>query len=638
MTQYRWHFRLKDPQGKDKDPIQGEFFHDADDAPGSSLIREGIQNSLDARTSRDPVLIRILVSGWQNAATRADVEPFFDGLWDHVRARGNGLKSGVIPDDWETCPFIVFEDFDTSGLTGDPEAWALPSDVRNNFYCFFRGEARSSKTGHEIGRWGVGKNVFLKASQMNAVFGLTVQRDTGNQLLMGMNVLKSHFVGDDPFVGDGMYGESVGERKPIMPICDDKVIHRFRKAFDLQRKAGEPGLSLVVPWCDPLLVPESLVKAVITGYFWPIVWGDLHVMVEAGAVKTWLDTGSIRQELERIGGDICSATLPVVTLATWAHELRQDDFVAACRVSPDQIGLSFGESEIQRLRQMFDAGEPIGIRIPFGIREAGNREDTETFLDVFLQNEMNDFPGTPVYVRGGIIIPDVRKRGAGILRGVRSIVVAEHEAIANFLGDAENPAHTDWVTGGNFKGKYVNGSQLLEFIRHVPLDIVKAIKGEGERSSGLSLAEFFSIKASDVAAGVTARASRSSFLPGFEPESPDGMPDPAPRPFLIDWLSGGFRVRMNPAFEEKFEGSLAIRCAYHVRFGSPFKRYDVADFDLAESGPMSVSFDDGTILERKGSVIRVQVTGPKFRLEVTGFDKRRDVRVEVRPEASEDGD
>ena len=567
MNPYRWHFRLKDPQAKDKDPIQGEFFHDAEDAPGSSLIREGIQNSLDARTSLDPVLIRILVSGHENAAKRADVGPFFEGLWDHVRAKGNGIRAGVIPEDWETCPFIVFEDFDTSGLTGDPSAWALPPDVRNNFYCFFRGEARSSKTGHEIGRWGVGKNVFLKASQMNAVFGLTVQGDTGDQLLMGMNVLKSHFVGDEPYVGDGMYGEHVGEKKPIMPIRDEGVIQRFRAAFDIQRDPSQPGLSLVVPWCDPLLVPESLVKAVITGYFWPIVWGHLNVMVEAGAVKTWLDTNSIKDELERIGGEICSATLPVVSLATWAHELAQEQFVNAGRVSPDQVGLSFDELEIQRLRTMFEAGEPIGIRIPFGIRETGSREERETFLDVFLKNEMNDYPGIPVYVRGGIIIPDVRKRGASSLRGVRSIVVAEDEAIANFLGDAENPAHTDWVNGGNFKGKYENGSQLLEFVRHVPLEIIKAIKGGTERSGELSLAEFFAIKASELASGPTAKTSRTSFLPGFEPESPDGLPEPSPRPVVIDRLSGGFCVRKNPACDEAFDGVLIVRCAYHVGHG-----------------------------------------------------------------------
>lgn len=638
MNQYRWHFRLKDPQGKDKDPIQGEFFHDADDAPGNSLIREGIQNSLDARISCEPVDIRILVSGWENAAKRADVEPFFEGLWDHVRAKGNGLKSGVIQGDWETCPFIVFEDFYTSGLTGDPAAWALPSDVRNNFYCFFRGEARSSKTGHEIGRWGVGKNVFLKASRMNAVFGLTVQHDTRKQLLMGMNVLKSHFVDDEPYVGDGMYGEHVGERKPIMPICDEGVIQRFTNAFGILRRPDEPGLSLVVPWCDPLLVPESLVKAVIADYFWPIVWGHLRVWVKAGDVETWLESGTIRNELERIGGDICDTTLPVVTLATWAHELPQEEFVNAERVSPDHVGLSFGEAEIQRLRNKFDAGDSIAIRIPMVIRETGSRKGTETFLDVFLKNEMNDYAGIPVYVRGGIIIPDVRKRGAGILRGVRSIVVAEDEAIANFLGDAENPAHTDWITGGNFKDKYDKGNDLLNFVRHVPLDIVKAIKGEGERTGDLSLADFFSIRASDILSGATAKTSRSSFLPGFEPESPDGMPEPTPRPFLIERLSGGFRVRKNPAYNETLEGVLTVRCAYYVRFGSPFKRYDVADFDLSESGPMVVSAVDGDLLDRKDNAVRVKVTGPKLRLEVSGFDTKRDVRVEVRPEAPEDGD
>jgi len=164
-------------------------------------------------------------------------------------------------------------------------------------------------------------------------------------------------------------------------------------------------------------------------------------------------------------------------------------------------------------------------------------------------------------------VPIRRKRGASSLRGVRSIVVAEDEAIANFLGDAENPAHTDWVNGGNFKGKYENGSQLLEFVRHVPLEIIKAIKGGTERSGELSLAEFFAIKASELASGPTAKTSRTSFLPGFEPESPDGLPEPSPRPVVIDRLSGGFCVRKNPACDEAFDGVLIVRCAYHVGHG-----------------------------------------------------------------------
>ena len=46
----KWHFRQHAPGEKTRDPIQGEFFAtEAIRNPAEALIREGIQNSLDAQ-------------------------------------------------------------------------------------------------------------------------------------------------------------------------------------------------------------------------------------------------------------------------------------------------------------------------------------------------------------------------------------------------------------------------------------------------------------------------------------------------------------------------------------------------------------------------------------------------------------
>ena len=50
----KWHFRPYAPGEKTRDPIQGEFFAtDAIRNPAEALIREGIQNSLDAQLKND---------------------------------------------------------------------------------------------------------------------------------------------------------------------------------------------------------------------------------------------------------------------------------------------------------------------------------------------------------------------------------------------------------------------------------------------------------------------------------------------------------------------------------------------------------------------------------------------------------
>ena len=114
----RWHFNIYRPQDKRRDPIQGEFFSsESISDPGRALVREGIQNSLDASSGDEPVLVRIFVSGVDNAKSNNQVREFFTGGWEHFHAHENGSRE--IPDEKEPCEFLVFEDFNTKGLTGD---------------------------------------------------------------------------------------------------------------------------------------------------------------------------------------------------------------------------------------------------------------------------------------------------------------------------------------------------------------------------------------------------------------------------------------------------------------------------------------------------------------------------------------
>jgi hypothetical protein len=48
-----WHYRVKAPDEKVRDPIQGEFFStEAIKNPADALVREAVQNAMDA-TVRD---------------------------------------------------------------------------------------------------------------------------------------------------------------------------------------------------------------------------------------------------------------------------------------------------------------------------------------------------------------------------------------------------------------------------------------------------------------------------------------------------------------------------------------------------------------------------------------------------------
>lgn len=161
----QWRFTEQHPGDKAREPMQGEFFAtDTIRNHAEALVRESIQNSLDAgiRDSSgnlvQPVRIRFSLNIGKNSKSPDGISEFFNDGWPHFLAEGNGLQNR--PSKGETCPYLVIEDFGTSGLTGDPKQWHDIPNSKNAFYYFFRAEGRTGKSEADRGRWGIGKFVF----------------------------------------------------------------------------------------------------------------------------------------------------------------------------------------------------------------------------------------------------------------------------------------------------------------------------------------------------------------------------------------------------------------------------------------------------------------------------------------------
>src|ERR1051326_6705866 len=157
----KWHFRPYASGEKTRDPIQGEFFAtEAIRNPAEALIREGIQNSLDAQLKdengepEDVLHVRLLLGVDKFALSAKRAAKWFEAASPHYHADGNGLHEP--PEKNEPCSFLLYEDFCTTGLEGDVTQ-EFDENKRNPFFYFFRAEGRSAKTEKDRGRWGVGK-------------------------------------------------------------------------------------------------------------------------------------------------------------------------------------------------------------------------------------------------------------------------------------------------------------------------------------------------------------------------------------------------------------------------------------------------------------------------------------------------
>jgi hypothetical protein len=631
-----WVQTKRHPASKQRDPIQGEFFNtDSITTLAKQLTREGIgQNPLDAGLA-DPVRVRVHVSGDSGALTPAAARPYFRGLRDHVRACDAGAARVFD----EPCRYLVIEDFNTTGLRGDP-AELDPVDEAaegNDFFYFFRAEGKSGKSGADRGRWGVGKYVFPMASHINTFFGLTIRPDgaTGGTgpLLMGQAVLRNHKQGGQGYEPDGWWSEFQDE-VPV-PVTNLDNIGAFRTVWNVSRSA-EPGLSVVIPYVRPDLGAEDLAAAILLDYYLAVLRGKLEVVVTspeldeeiaitADGLDLVVERLRDRQEREELRKQI--------SLALWHLTLPDSDFFQVQRISgetprwaPDLIE----EADRMKLRDTLDLGQPVAIRVPVKVE----RKDVETrptwsYFDVIMVTEPG-YNGKPEFVREGLIVPEV---SSPRLSNLRCLVTIDDTELARMVGDAEGPAHTNWSARTHkFTGKYAYGQNWLTLIKRAPAEILRIIRAADEDADRRVMARFFPAPPATPTPPVVGGLEEEDG-PRPSPTPDPDPPDPRPRRIRISRVSSGFSLHLTGHGDPVRR--LRIRTAYDRRRGSAFKNWKPDDFDLS-GPPIEVQITGGIVAYPAGNQLLVQVedTG-SFSLNVRGFDENRDLQVDAKVEAAE---
>jgi hypothetical protein len=626
-----WRFREKTPQESVRDPVHEEFF--ADDAIRDvceALVREGIQNSLDARAeqSSTSVVVRIGVRAPKNSEADlvAERRRFLGGLEAHWSSDGNGLSRPPSAD--EPLHWLVFEDFGTTGLTGNP-AQDFPEDTPNPFFAFFRAEGYSEKQATQRGRWGLGKFAFPRASRGRCFFGLTVRHDDGRAFLMGRCTLKSHRVGERRFTPDGYFGVWTAD-KPVMPFDDDDLIKRFVSSFGLARGEDRAGLSVVVPFVDPAEVTTAaLLSAIVRGYWLALLAGHLIVrLVEQDGEVFEVNAASLDAALDRLPAAEQAELRPLVALARWGLQLPADETITT--VMPPTVGspkwgpLVLTEPVVDALKARTELGR-WRVRVPVRVKRSRGGGEQESWFEVLLERTDDGRVAKPMFIREGILISDVRAR---VPAGWRSIVLVQDAPLATFLGDSENPAHTRWVREGtHFKGKYERGAEWISFVTSSVDELVHAMHSGDDAADPTVLADVLSVMLPE-APEPTKRRKASEKQPKQSGEPALDLPvrraryrlAPADKGFAIIGAPNGL----------KSGTEISVQAAYDVRKGNPFKQWQSFDFEFMKA-PIRVTEQRGIdVVEAAENRVRLRVQEAEFRFVVSGFDTYRDLKVDVR--------
>ena len=663
-----WIEKIYAPDDTQRDSVSGEFFKNT---RLESVVREAIQNSLDARDGTSGTsVVRIFYSGTAAAVPGADYAAAFRGgrIDPHYAHKKSGLES--VPSADEPCVYLTIEDFNTTGLTGDvtrrPTDDELESDrIKGNYYNYFFRENRSDKNGAgALGSWGAGKIMFMKASRLRTAFTLSVRDDAAHpRFLAGRSVLMSHSVGGDTYAPDYWFGVDEPCANPKndymrkQPITDGKWIDDFSKRFNLKR-TNEKGTSIVVPYLDVLdesgadtFSQENIVCAVLKNFLLAIKGGGLQVVIETGDGKppVTVDAQSLAS---------AKKYLPVKPdaksgLVTRAHyELAANAFDAALstaqsvtlkHVSPnlkpvwtDEI---FKDLDLKDLKKKLNDGKALLFNVPMTVQEKAENGGPKIKADMFrvaLVRSPDPESFRTAYYRVGLLINDAARKS---FAGYVSLVDIANSHLAKLLVASEPPSHNEWDAGADrVKKAYYNPSAHISFVTSAVNEIVSRIEAADQEPDKNVLSGSFGIPIDEPPPPpppVCPVCGKTPCVCGKPPDPPLPPLQTIPEEFLhLSKLQSkvGFTLSMKDG--RISEKGYPVKCPFVMGY-APFTKssWSKFDFRLDDAETIKIEFEKSeqsefATVEAVDNRLTLTVKKPgAFRLSVTGFDPNRDLEV-----------
>lgn len=646
-----WKFKPFAQDDTKENPIQSQFFTTEEVGNvANGIIREGIQNALDERLDSNlPVEIKVTLVLKNDGLEPKLYKSYLGDLDKHLSSKDSGLRELPNFDD-DRMSLLLFEDFNTKGLRGDPieseDGEINDKSKPHNFYYFWRNVGITGKSEGKLGRWGVGKTVFPAASRINSFWGYTIQYDTKNQFLLGQSILRKHNLegsncrwGFKPY---GYFGEYKEGNYFVLPVENVEKLERFKRTFQLNRTT-QPGLSIVVPFYNEEISLNDLATACIRQYFFPIINGNLKVNLRTAIKSFDINSSNLEALVVQLVADASDddddpnvlndkQLTNLFSFTKWALSLNETDFVCLKEPKPELQPFWYeklwGDVVIDELISKFEASKRIAFKVPVKYHNKESGDLRICWFKVFLEKDDNLKKPEDHFIRENITIVDVKSLDSP---GIRGIVFVEDKNLSNLLGDSENPAHTQWQKDSqNFKNKYVDGDKCIQFI-------IKSLQK-------------ISLKLQRPAAGLDKEILRDFFFvedpqESYEPVRPDddsGEEDP-PGPVDVPIVRRGLqrvrtvRIPGGVVIKSKSQADIDIPFYVHAELGylttrgNPLKKWTRYDFEL-DKKPIQITKSNADVVNNSGNRIEFKVLNPEFEVKLEGFDPKRDLVIRVNTE------
>ena len=522
-----------------------------------TIVRETIQNSLDAAVD-DPCQVKVSFR-WLDKSQGLNPGYLKELLNDQLP---HAIESGIEVErlDFGNPRVLVIEDFGTTGLTG-----LTTKKDDDHFNDFWRRHGKSHKSGKARGRWGLGKLVYSVTSDAGAFFGLT-KRDGDAQLyLMGQTVLNLRSMGGKLYPAHSYWSELENKGEPYdelpIPCTNGEIIEEFTRNFKVNRMKS-PGLSIVIPFPNKRFNIAKMIEVAIANYFYPLITGQLELNFD----DIEINSHNVRQ----LASDYAQKRFHQIDLlfdfVEEIFEAEQGDLLELKPSWSNDRKLDendFDSETLEEIREKFVNGELVGLYLPVTLKPKSKADpNQETGFSVYVKRSEELTQGVALYVRSGLTLPAEASFGE---RRAMGAMIAEHPSICEFLGDAENAAHTKWITQTEkLSKKYRNYQGTITAIKRSVIQLYDLLSQVVEERDKDALQDFFWFEEPE--AGTKKKRRK--------PKPPRPIPPlPKQKPLLnLNKVSGGFTLSSTNDFtEDHLPRDVKIEMAYAVPRGNAFK-------------------------------------------------------------------
>jgi hypothetical protein len=594
------------------------------------LLREILQNGLDARLGEEKVVVKI----GERLLSDDDAE-FVSTLIpaEHLQRFKESLPHiNEVPASIRR--FLIVEDFGTAGLTGSTEDPSLDGKGQNwNAFWFREGEG-GKEHGAGNGGAGQGKITYFSTSSIRTIFAYTVRSDDKRQALYGASsFMREYSFGGEKWLRDSYWGIHAKRKDSLIAIPSEKedAVQSFREVLGISRNSQQPGLSLIIPSPRDFSIEEA-VEVTIAEFFTPILRGDL--VVEIGDLT--LDKDSIEEIADSRLSDNRARELHTCTTKGYRNFVRQ----ALLKSKDDQVTVmpqvdaiakisesSFDPDVFEKLKNDLADGEQIGLRLPVVVKPK-HGENLQCYFDIHLMcPEELDEPEQAI-VRRDLLIGEEPIGGGKLRQRARGFTLITDKELSKLLLSAEEATHLRWNTRlPRLKEYYKYGPDVIAIVRNAMAKVLDVLSGAAQQRDFKALAKYF--PAPGTLSQTKSRGKKSN--KGSEPPLNGVIPPAIPKKLLLKSLDDGCRVLANNSHPLELSDLpvwTKIEFAYEGLDKDAFAEYDPLDFDL-DDPDFSVMQKNCLVVDKSQNSIEFEITDVDFEFQLTGFDKNLRLRMRL---------